>query len=580
MTRFLTLHRLSKVGKARFMDERMERFFRSATAILAAKGWARLWFLEYEGAAVAAFICLEYAGSVGLYNSGFDPARAQLAPGIVLLAHVIQDAIERGIPTFDFLRGEEPYKYGFGPSPEDVFNIRVAGRRGRVAPVNLSVAILSVHTCPLAALGGKQTGGMNVYVRQTARELGLMGVRVDVFTRSQNATIPRIVELGPGARVIHLPAGPEAPMPREALHAHLDEFAAGAEAFAREQGLRYDLIHSHYWLSGVAGLRLRERWGAPLVHMFHTLGRLKNEVAETPGELEPALRIDEETRIVAQADRIVAANVVERAHLVWYYGARSERVAVIPCGVDTELFQPMDPAKARDLLELPPDPLLLYVGRLTPIKGLDTLLEAMVAIPEPAYLLVVGGEHDEPDGGTRRRAAGAGDGARPRAARALPARAAPAAAPPVLRRRRRHRDAVALRILRHGGARGHGLRQPGRGLARRRADHHGAGRGDRPPRPRGRSGRAGRRHHPLARQRGGPAARPAGHALGRRAPLAVRGGVGLPPLLRAASRRPRASPSRPLQELAMTTPGRSPHHGERPALRLAGPPPGRGVRGR
>jgi len=126
MTRFLTLHRLSKVGKARFMDERMERFFRSATARLAAAGWARLWFLEFEGAAVAAFLCLEFGGSVGLYNSGFDPARAALAPGIVLLAHVIRDAIDRGFPVFDFLRGEEPYKYGFGPSPEDVLNVRVA----------------------------------------------------------------------------------------------------------------------------------------------------------------------------------------------------------------------------------------------------------------------------------------------------------------------------------------------------------------------------------------------------------------------------------------------------------------------
>ena len=261
--------------------------------------------------------------------------------------------------------------------------------------MNLSVAMLSVHTCPLAALGGKETGGMNVYVRQVARELGGMGLRVDVFTRSQNPTIPRVVELGPGARVVHLPAGPEAPMPREAVHAHLDQFAAGVEDFARASGTAYDLIHSHYWLSGVAGLRLREKWGVPLVHMFHTLGRLKNTVAQSPADLEPALRLDEETRIVAEADRVVAANVVERAHLVWHYRARADRIAVIPCGVDTDLFQPMDPAKAKDLLELPPDPLLLYVGRLQPIKGLDTLLEAMTAVPEPACLLIVGGEHDE-----------------------------------------------------------------------------------------------------------------------------------------------------------------------------------------
>jgi CelD/BcsL family acetyltransferase involved in cellulose biosynthesis len=122
---FLVLHRLSKAGKARFMDERMERFFREATRALAGAGWARLWFLEWDGHAVASFLCLEYAGSVALYNSGFDPARASLAPGIVLLAHVIGDAIGRGIPAFDFLRGEEPYKYAFGPTPEDLFNVRI-----------------------------------------------------------------------------------------------------------------------------------------------------------------------------------------------------------------------------------------------------------------------------------------------------------------------------------------------------------------------------------------------------------------------------------------------------------------------
>ncbi len=123
--RFLGLHRLSKVGKARFMDEQMERFFRDATGALAAAGWARLWFLEHEGVAVASFLCFEYAGSIGLYNSGFDPIHARLAPGIVLLAHVIMDAIERRIPIFDFLRGEEPYKQGFGPTPQDLYQMSV-----------------------------------------------------------------------------------------------------------------------------------------------------------------------------------------------------------------------------------------------------------------------------------------------------------------------------------------------------------------------------------------------------------------------------------------------------------------------
>jgi CelD/BcsL family acetyltransferase involved in cellulose biosynthesis len=125
LAEFLRLHRLSKIGKARFMDERMEAFFKDATRALAAAGWARLWFLDWNGAAVASFLCLEHGGSVGLYNSGFDPAQAKLAPGIVLLAHVIQDAIERGVPVFDFLRGEEPYKYAFGPTPRELFRVSV-----------------------------------------------------------------------------------------------------------------------------------------------------------------------------------------------------------------------------------------------------------------------------------------------------------------------------------------------------------------------------------------------------------------------------------------------------------------------
>jgi D-inositol-3-phosphate glycosyltransferase len=233
---------------------------------------------------------------------------------------------------------------------------------------------------------------MNVYVRETARELARMGAHVDVFTRSQNPTVPRVVELGRGARVIHVQAGPEAPIRREEIHRHLDEFVRGVQSWAAEQGIRYDLVHAHYWLSGVAGLALRRAWDAPLVQMFHTLGRLKNRVAQEEAEREPDLRIGEETRLVAEADRIVAANVVERAHLCWYYGARPDRVEVIPCGVDTDLFQPMARAAAKDLLELGPEPLLLYVGRLDPIKGLMTLLEAMRGVAPPTALLVVGGD--------------------------------------------------------------------------------------------------------------------------------------------------------------------------------------------
>jgi CelD/BcsL family acetyltransferase involved in cellulose biosynthesis len=123
---FLRLHRQSRVGKARFMDERMERFFRVATRALAEAGWARLWFLEHEGGPVAAFLCVEYGAAVGLYNSGFDPAHARLAPGLVLLAHVIQDAIGRRVPVFDFLRGEEPYKADFGPVPQDLYRVSIA----------------------------------------------------------------------------------------------------------------------------------------------------------------------------------------------------------------------------------------------------------------------------------------------------------------------------------------------------------------------------------------------------------------------------------------------------------------------
>jgi len=251
---------------------------------------------------------------------------------------------------------------------------------------------------------------MNVYVRELARELSRMGVAADVFTRSQNAAIPRVVPLAEHARVVHLPAGAEAPMPREQVHGHLDEFVAGVEAWRAAEEIDYDLVHGNYWLSGVVGLTLRDRWRVPLVQMFHTLGRLKNG-AGVAAEQEPALRIAEERRIIASADRLVAANVIERGHLVAEYDADPRRIAVIPCGVDTALFAPGDRDAARASLGLGDGPLLLYVGRIAPIKGLETLLDALGCLRgagHPARLVVVGGDTDERSGGhegqLRRRA--------------------------------------------------------------------------------------------------------------------------------------------------------------------------------
>src|SRR5256886_17607428 len=166
----------------------------------------------------------------------------------------------------------------------------------------------------------------NVYVRELSRELGRMGVEVDVFTRAQNPTLPRVVPLGPRARVVHLAAGPEAPLPRAEVHAYLNEFVDGVDAWRLTRGAAYDLIHAHYWLSGVAALALRERWSVPVLQMFHTLGRLKNRAARSLGELEPALRLREETRIVGASDRIVAADVAERAELLRAYAAPAARI--------------------------------------------------------------------------------------------------------------------------------------------------------------------------------------------------------------------------------------------------------------
>jgi len=251
---------------------------------------------------------------------------------------------------------------------------------------------------------------MNVYVRELARELGQSGFEVDVFTRSQDPSIPRVVPLGEGSRVVHLAAGPTRPLARAAQVQYLGAFADGVEAFRRGAGAEYALVHSHYWLSGLVGLDLARRWRRPFVHMFHTLGAIKNRVARGSGDVEPPERLLAETRVAAGADRIVASNPVERADLAWHVKADPARVAIIPCGVDTELFRPGDPRLARARLGIAGERVLLFVGRLTPIKGLETLLRALAVLAteaptdRPVRLVVVGGERgDTGDAGDFRR---------------------------------------------------------------------------------------------------------------------------------------------------------------------------------
>jgi D-inositol-3-phosphate glycosyltransferase len=265
----------------------------------------------------------------------------------------------------------------------------------------MRIAMLSYHTCPLATLGGKDTGGMNVYVRDLARHLGPLGVSVDVFTRSQDEHVPHILhDLGYGNRVVHMPAGPEIPLPKDELEKYIPEFVQGIVDFAHAKNIHYDLVHTHYWMSGIAGLELKERWGTPLVHMYHTLGVMKNRVAQSPGEVEGDYRVRGERKILKEADRVVAATPAELAQLQWLYQANTERIVVIPPGVDVSRFYPIPDDEAKEFVGIPSEHrMVLFVGRIEPLKGLDVLIEAMGRFCQHSHieqkkldLAIIGGE--------------------------------------------------------------------------------------------------------------------------------------------------------------------------------------------
>ncbi len=251
------------------------------------------------------------------------------------------------------------------------------------------LAVLSLHTSPLAQPGQGDSGGMNVYVRELVSALAQAGVQADVFVRRWDDDSPAVVDVEPGFRVIHVEAGPNE-LAKEQLPAVVDDFADGVRSHLERLG-DVDALHANYWLSGVAGHRLKHELELPLVSTFHTLARVK---AET-GDPEPALRDRAEAEVIGCSDAILASCVAEVEQLVDLYGADPQRVEIVAPGVDHAFFSPGDRAGARHALahlDLGDGPVLLFVGRIQPLKGADVAVRALAELERAdATLVVVGG---------------------------------------------------------------------------------------------------------------------------------------------------------------------------------------------
>ncbi|MFI9246915.1 D-inositol-3-phosphate glycosyltransferase [Streptomyces sp. NPDC053086] len=258
------------------------------------------------------------------------------------------------------------------------------------------VAMLSVHTSPLHQPGTGDAGGMNVYIVELAQRLAAINIEVEIFTRATAGGLPPVVELAPGVLVRHVDAGPYEGLAKEDLPAQLCAFTHGVmQAWAGHRPGYYDLVHSHYWLSGHVGWLAAQRWGVPLVHAMHTMAKVKNANLADGDTPEPAARVIGETQIVAAADRLIANTAEEADELVRHYAADPAKVAVVHPGVNLERFRPLpgagpqgstapgSRAAARARLGLPQDALIpLFAGRIQPLKAPDVLLRAVAVLLE------------------------------------------------------------------------------------------------------------------------------------------------------------------------------------------------------
>ena len=265
--------------------------------------------------------------------------------------------------------------------------------------VRQRIALISEHASPLARPGGVDSGGQNVYVAQVARHLARMGRDVDVFTRRDDPDLPDVAPLGPGCRVVHVPAGPASAVRKEDLLPCMDDFAAWVIRFARRRP--YDLSHANFFMSALVAGALKRATGTPMVVTFHALGRVRR-LHQKEADAFPDARLAIEDRAVAEADRIIAECPQDVADLVGLYGADRSKLDTIPCGFDPAEFAPVPQAEARARLGLPLDgPIVLQLGRMVPRKGVDTVIQAIGRLERDhgvrARLVVVGGDSPEPD---------------------------------------------------------------------------------------------------------------------------------------------------------------------------------------
>jgi D-inositol-3-phosphate glycosyltransferase len=254
----------------------------------------------------------------------------------------------------------------------------------------LNIAILSVHSSPLGQPGVGDTGGMSIYIRELTRELANQGHIVDIYTRVQDAVTPEVIDIAPGARQIHIPAGEPIDLDKLLIYAHVPDFACKVEGFRKQNGLHYDVIYSNYWISGMAGRFLQAWWSVPHVIMFHTLGTIKNSIGI--GEDEPELRIAAEGQLALECDRVIASTAYEKNVLVEQYGIPPQQISIIPCGVNFDLFKPSDKVLARRRLGLGEGRIILFVGRLERLKGIDKIIRALPLLSGTTPLLLVVGE--------------------------------------------------------------------------------------------------------------------------------------------------------------------------------------------